>query len=404
MPQVIELPMSAIKVDRDSRQRRKLTGIEELAGSISRIGLLHPIVVDDRNVLIAGERRYCAHQALGLPTIAAHRFSDLSESARIAIELEENIRRQDISWEDRVTAVRRYHELRGLSTAGTADELGFTEQYVNQLLSVAKEIEDGNTLVAAAPRLTTAIGITQRVNARRADADVAALRSDLGLPSRSIEIRNEDFIKWAKSYNGPLFTALHCDFPYGIGAGGFVQGSGASFGGYEDSFGTYRKLCTCLAEELDRIATPNAHMIFWFSMKHYEWTFDQLSTDWQIVTEPLIWSKGSVGIAARPDYWPRNCYETAFFCYRGDARLVQTHPNIAHFPIVSESHMSEKNEDMLKFFLRMIVDDNTSLLDPTCGSGSAIRAAQSLGARRALGLEINDEYATDARRRLDATG
>jgi tRNA G10 N-methylase Trm11 len=52
---------------------------------------------------------------------------------------------------------------------------------------------------------------------------------------------------------------------------------------------------------------------------------------------------------------------------------------------------------MLRHFFQMFVDENTRLLDPTCGGGSALRAAESLGASQVLGLEINKEYADNAR-------
>lgn len=48
----------------------------------------------------------------------------------------------------------------------------------------------------------------------------------------------------------------------------------------------------------------------------------------------------------------------------------------------------------------MFVDNNTRMLDPTCGGGSALRVAESLGAEHVLGLEINDEYVANARRAL----
>jgi predicted RNA methylase len=35
----------------------------------------------------------------------------------------------------------------------------------------------------------------------------------------------------------------------------------------------------------------------------------------------------------------------------------------------------------------MFVDENTRLLDPTCGGGSALRAAESLNAGSVLGIE-----------------
>jgi ParB family chromosome partitioning protein len=56
-------PLDAIVVG--DRHRRELGDIERLAGSIAKIGLLHPIVITPANVLIAGERRLAAVKALG---------------------------------------------------------------------------------------------------------------------------------------------------------------------------------------------------------------------------------------------------------------------------------------------------------------------------------------------------
>jgi DNA modification methylase len=56
---------------------------------------------------------------------------------------------------------------------------------------------------------------------------------------------------------------------------------------------------------------------------------------------------------------------------------------------------------MLEFFFRMLVDDGTRMLDPTAGSGSALRAAKKLGAKQVLGLEVNPEFAENARRGLE---
>ena len=58
--------------------------------------------------------------------------------------------------------------------------------------------------------------------------------------------------------------------------------------------------------------------------------------------------------------------------------------------------MSEKPQTVLRHFFRMLIDDTSSVLDPTCGSGSAIRAARSLGAGRMLGIERNSEFAENA--------
>ena len=43
------------------------------------------------------------------------------------------------------------------------------------------------------------------------------------------------------------------------------------------------------------------------------------------------------------------------------------------------------------------------MFDPTCGSGSSLRAAESLKAKHVLGLEINAEFAEAARIALRKT-
>jgi hypothetical protein len=48
---------------------------------------------------------------------------------------------------------------------------------------------------------------------------------------------------------------------------------------------------------------------------------------------------------------------------------------------------------MLEEFFRMFVDGTTSMLDPTCGSGGALKAAMSLDAADVLGLEKDKEFA-----------
>ena len=46
----------------------------------------------------------------------------------------------------------------------------------------------------------------------------------------------------------------------------------------------------------------------------------------------------------------------------------------------SEDHASVKPVDMLSYFFKMFIDENSKVLDPTCGSGTALSSA--LAARR----------------------
>jgi tRNA G10 N-methylase Trm11 len=57
---------------------------------------------------------------------------------------------------------------------------------------------------------------------------------------------------------------------------------------------------------------------------------------------------------------------------------------------------------MLRHFFAALVDENTRLLDPTCGAASSLRAAESLGAlpKNVLGLEVEDRFVSVAREAL----
>src|SRR4051812_41330719 len=102
--------ISEVSIDRDNRIRKKLEGIEALADSIKRLGLIHPIVISRDNLLIAGERRLTACRGLGWTHINAQYVDEIDPDDWEDIELEENVKRLDIDWLDRHRALMRIHE------------------------------------------------------------------------------------------------------------------------------------------------------------------------------------------------------------------------------------------------------------------------------------------------------
>jgi hypothetical protein len=79
------------------RRRKELGDLEALAASIQWYGLIHPIVIDQDRLLVAGERRLNACQLLGWTDIEVRIYEDLTEEERWAIELEENLHRKDLT-------------------------------------------------------------------------------------------------------------------------------------------------------------------------------------------------------------------------------------------------------------------------------------------------------------------
>lgn len=396
-------PIASIFVNREVRQRREVTNVEELAESIARTGfLIHPITIRKSGELVVGERRYRACQLLGWTSIDVQFLEDLDEVALHLVELEENIARVNLEWKDECLALKRYHELRAAQDAEwsiqkTADALGVSESTTRKKIEVAKELTERPTeLLVNAPQLSTAINIATRAKERRA---ASALSSDLfkaPTPEKPVApLLNVDFHEWSRSYDGPKFNLIHCDFPYGVGMDKSDQGSGKEFATYADTRDVYFALLDTLSSSMERVVADSAHLIFWFSMDYYQLTLERLTAmGWRVNPFPLVWYKSdNIGILPDANRGPRRIYETAFFASRGDRLVVKAVSNVVSAPGGNkEIHMNEKPIEMLAKFMEMVCDENSFVLDPTAGSANALRAAKRLGAASVLGLERDPEF------------
>lgn len=80
------------------RHRKDMGDLSNLAHSIAEVGLLHPIVVTQDCVLIAGERRIEACRLLGWDTIEATIAANLNEAMlALKAERDENTCRKDFA-------------------------------------------------------------------------------------------------------------------------------------------------------------------------------------------------------------------------------------------------------------------------------------------------------------------
>ena len=84
-------------------------------------------------------------------------------------------------------------------------------------------------------------------------------------------------------------------------------------------------------------------------------------------------------------------YETCFFGSLGKRPIANSVWNYFMCPMDHKDHMSTKPEPMLRHFFRIFADENTYMLDPTCGSGTALRAPEAHKAAYVLGVESQKE-------------
>ena len=117
-----------------NRQRKYFneTQIQELAASIAENGLIHPLVVRQDEAsgelfLVCGERRLkaldicwgfgqdvlCNDKLIPERCVPCTFLGEIDELQAFEIELEENIRRTDITWQEKAAAVGALYKLRG---------------------------------------------------------------------------------------------------------------------------------------------------------------------------------------------------------------------------------------------------------------------------------------------------
>jgi ParB-like chromosome segregation protein Spo0J len=441
------LSIDSIVVNREFRQRGVLE-TKSLEQSIARVGLIQPIVITRDLVLKAGERRLTACRNLGLADIPVVFFEDLDAIDARIIELEENVKREGLVWRDQVRATAEIHGLLqqrdpGWTMTETAEAVSLSLSTVSMYLRVDSEINDPRVQQATTVREAYGI-LTRRDQRAMGDAlqellevtnEVAPLtertpngseigsgnnvgngagNGNSGLGNSALVdsaltdgIITADFLEWVNAYSGPKFNLLHCDFPYGVNLFAGAQGRGIEpTSGYADLPDVYYNLLEGLCANLQRLMSVSSHIMFWYSNRAeiQEKTlaiFHRLAPQVKFSRYPLIWFKSdNVGISSDSSREPRHVYESCLLGSIGNRQIMEIRADCYPCPTDKRLHPSTKPESMLKHFMTMLVDGNTSLLDPTCGSGAALRAAESLGARAVLGLEIDEKFAEPARQAL----
>ena len=110
--------------------------IRDLAASIESEGLLQPIVVRPTNKgyeLIAGERRWRAHQYLEKPTILA-RLLDASDLSSASLSLIENLQREELNPVEEALGYQSLVSDFNLTQAEVAERMGKSRTHITNLM------------------------------------------------------------------------------------------------------------------------------------------------------------------------------------------------------------------------------------------------------------------------------
>ena len=135
LPRIVEVDLNRLTPNPDQpRKTFDEAALRELAASIKQHGLIQPVTVKeaagDRYLLVAGERRYRAHQLLGRATIAAI----ITQGNPDEIALIENLQREDLNPLEAAEALATMMERHHYSQEDLGRTIGKNRVTVNELL------------------------------------------------------------------------------------------------------------------------------------------------------------------------------------------------------------------------------------------------------------------------------
>lgn len=407
------LSISDITIAPD-RQRRVFNpdSLGKLSESISTKGLFHaPILRSESNTLIAGERRCKAIELLytmgqtfsfdGIEVPINHipvvRLSELSADDIYEAELEENIRRDNLTPQEEMQAVAKLHAFRlkqdpKHSLKDTAQEVyaddkvsgGSRGESVRDALLVAEHMDD--PAVAKAKSKPEAIKAVKKI-LQRNHAKKLAEQFNLETSNKSPHIPvHGDAYETLNAMPSGIVDVICSDPPYGIGADNFGTMADNEHV-YDDSYETWQNLMRSVATESYRICKKEAHLYFFCDWRR----FTELSAfleekGFDVWPRPLIWSKGN-GMLSRPDFGPRYTYEVILFASKGNKKVLGVFPDVLqHKAVQKPKHAAEKPVEVYVDLLQRSALPGDHILDMFSGSGTVFPAANRLKCR-ATGIE-----------------
>jgi len=416
------IKLSAIVIAPD-RQRKefKEDELRTLAESIRTKGLFHPIilrVVGDSYVLVAGERRLRAVQdlwdlgqafmydgaAVPSDSIPYANISDLSDLEIEEAELEENVQRTQLTWQERAAAHAKLHTLRSKQAealgapahtiADTALEVrgssaGVNQENTRREIIIANHLD--NPAVRAAKTAEEAFKILRKEEAqvKSRDLGISVGKTFSASMHRAI---NEDSLAWMRSAPSGQFDCILTDPPYGMGADSFGDYGGVAAGahGYIDTPELYESILRVCETELFRLAKEQAHMYWFCDIDKFTDTRERFrAAGWQVFRTPLIWYKKTGMRAPWPDSGPQRKFETILYAVKGKRSVLKMLGDVLDYgPDANAGHAAQKPVALLQDLLSRTCLPGNTVFDPFVGSGSTIVAAHALKCI-ATGIEID---------------
>lgn len=410
-----------LTIDTRIRQHYDPEAIGTLADSINRLGLFHaPVLVGSK--LVIGGRRIQAidmmrifgqdlcYQGERIPNdmIPYTELGDFTEEQIMEAELEENLKRENLTIQEESAAQAELHRLRlkqnpTQTLAQTADEIhvpgvGPNADGIRDALLIADNLNDPE--VAKAKNKKEAIKIITRK--AREVRDLTFAQEFQQQDSYGHELHQGMMEKLLHTIPESSIDVILTDPPYGIGADSFAGQEGTGHD-YEDSLDVFISILRALGSYANYITKEQAHAYIFCDFKNFPLVSQTMTeAGFKVWPRPLIWSKGN-GLLPEPEFGPRNTYECILFANKGKKPVRQVELDVISINTLQHQRRgAEKPAELYHSLLRRSVTSGDTVLDVCCGLGPIFPAAHELNCR-AIGFELDPIAVGYATQRIGLT-
>jgi len=417
------------------RFRKEYAGIQELAESIKTYGLIQPIAVRTTEAgleLLAGGRRMRAMKVMGLIECSANIYEGgqeyVDELHAREIEYEENMRRNDLTWDEEVALqneiVRIKQDLAGTRKKGNqysketggfaatdlAKMIGKSASSVRSDIQLAKAMEllpELKTAKNKSEAMKMLQNLGKQIHREKATAQVEQLDTSTTINLLRSRLSDSyvigDAIAYLKSMKDNCADFIDLDPPYAIDAKDMKKHkhmkADVQLAVYNEvSKDVYPKFLSDVMKECFRILKPNGWIICWFAPEPwFEKVYATLEKAGFAGNRiPAIWTK-RLGQTMRPEYYLSNDYEMFFYMRKhlssiekkGRSNIFDFHRITAHYKV----HPTEKPIEMMVEILETFVRPSPDklIVIPFMGSGNTALAAANLG-MESIGCDLEQTY------------
>lgn len=395
---IVYLPINAIAPDPQNPRIHHRDQVRAIAHSIKAFGFNAPILVDKKNRVVAGHGRLEAAKFLGLTEVPVIRLEHLSEQQAKAYMLADNKLTDRSSWDDGQLALR-LKELQNIALNFEIEATGFELPEIDFRV---QSLESPDTTDAAdefkppeGPAISI-LGDVWKLGPHRLlcgnALDPKAYHSLLGLEQA-----------------GMVFT----DPPYNVKINGHAVGKGRqrhrefAMASGEMSQAQFTGFLLSFLHEVGTRTDPGAVSFMFMDWRHTVEATTAIGRSGCEMVNLCVWAKGNGGMGSLY----RSAHELVFvfrgrgaqhhnnvqlgrfgrnrtnvwyypgmnsFAHRGRARALDLHPTVKPIALVADAILD-------------VSQHNDIVLDPFCGSGTTILAAERTG-RRGYGIELDPLY------------